>query len=93
MDNRFIIDNLLMQSESDQLEFKAHLDENNIAKHITAMLNGRGGTILVGVNEEKSTISPKPPKQSKTKSNGITYPISPSTSLDVNLYIEPFDLR
>ena len=60
MDNKFIIDNLLMQNESDHLEFKAHFDEHVVAKDVAAMLNGSGGTILVGVNEEKSVVGVSP---------------------------------
>ena len=83
MDNRFIIDNLLMQSESDQLEFKAHLDENNIAKHITAMLNGRGGTILVGVNEEKSIVGISTDLDVKKLLCLLMNKIRPSAPIDV----------
>ena len=47
MDNKFIIDNLLMQNESEHLEFKAHFDERIVAKDVTAMLNGSGELFLL----------------------------------------------
>jgi ATP-dependent DNA helicase RecG len=83
MDNKFIIDNLLMQSESGQLEFKAHLDENAIAKNVTAMLNGRGGTILIGVNEEKSVVGVSPDIDAKMLLCSLMNKIRPSAPIDV----------
>ena len=83
MENRFIIDNLLMQSESEQLEFKAHFDERSIAKQITAMLNGRGGTILVGVNEEKSVVGVSPDLDTKKLLHSLMNEIRPSAPIDV----------
>ena len=83
MENRFIIDNLLMQRESEQLEFKAHFDERSIAKQITAMLNGRGGTILVGVNEEKSVVGVSPDLDTKKLLHSLMNEIRPSAPIDV----------
>jgi len=83
MDNKFIIDNLLMQSESEQLEFKAHLDEDVIAKNVTAMLNGRGGTILIGVNEEKSVVGVSPDTDTKKLLYSLMNKIRPSAPIDV----------
>ncbi len=83
MDNRFIIDNLLMQSESEQLEFKAHLDDKNIAKQITAMLNGHGGTILVGVNEEKTVVGVSADLDVKKLLHSLMNEIRPSAPIDV----------
>ena len=83
MDNRFIIDNLLMQNESEQLEFKAHFDEGVVAKHITAMLNGHGGTILVGVNEEKSIVGVSPDLDVKKILHSLMNKIRPSAPIDV----------
>ena len=83
MDNRFIIDNLLMQNESEQLEFKAHFDESVVAKHITAMLNGRGGTILVGVSEEKSIVGVSPDLDVKSILHSLMNKIRPSAPIDV----------
>ena len=83
MDNRFIIDNLLMQNESEQLKFKAHFDESVVAKHITAMLNGHGGTILVGVNEEKTIVGVSPDPDVKKILRSLMNKIRPSAPIDV----------
>ncbi|MBQ9436608.1 MAG: putative DNA binding domain-containing protein [Bacteroidales bacterium] len=83
MDNRFIIDNLLMQDEGEQLEFKVHFDERNIAKQITAMLNGRGGTIIVGVNEEKSVVGIPPDLDVTKLLHSLMSKIRPSAPIDI----------
>lgn len=83
MDNKFIIDNLLMQSESEQLEFKAHFDENVIAKNVTAMLNEHGGTILVGVNEEKNVVGVSTDIDVKNLLSSLMNKIRPSAPIDV----------
>lgn len=83
MDNKFIIDNLLMQNEGEHLEFKAHFDENIVAKDITAMLNGSGGTILVGVNEEKSVVGVSPDLDVKKLLHSLMNEIRPSAPIDV----------
>lgn len=83
MDNKFIIDNLLMQSESEQLEFRAHLYENAIAQNVTAMLNGRGGTILIGVNEEKSVVGVSSDIDAKKLLYSLMNKIRPSAPIDV----------
>ena len=53
MDNQFIINNLLSQNEGERLEFKLHYNEDVIARQVVAMLNAKGGDILIGVNEAK----------------------------------------
>ena len=83
MDNKFIIDNLLMQNESEHLEFKAHFDEHIVAKDVTAMLNGGGGTILVGVNEEKSVVGVSPELDVKKLLHSLMSGIRPSAPIDV----------
>ena len=83
MDNRFIIDNLLRQNESEQLEFKAHFDEGIVAKHVTAMLNGHGGTILVGVDERKSIVGVSPDLDVKKILHSLMNKIRPSAPIDV----------
>lgn len=83
MDYKFIIDNLLMQSESEHLEFKAHFDETIVAKDVTAMLNGSGGTILVGVNEEKSVLGVSPDLDVKKLLHSLMNEIRPSAPIDV----------
>ena len=83
MDNKFIIDNLLLQNESEHLEFKAHFDESIVAKDVTAMLNGSGGTILVGVNEEKSVVGVSPELDVKKLLHSLMSGIRPSAPIDV----------
>ena len=56
MDNTFIIDNLLRQNESEVLEFKVKLSEDLIAKHVTSMLNNRGGDIIIGIGDNKQIV-------------------------------------
>lgn len=53
MEGKFIIDNLLRQEESDRLEFKLNVTKEALAKNVTAMLNGSGGDIVIGVDENK----------------------------------------
>ena len=83
MDNKFIIDNLLMQNESEHLEFKAHFDERIIAKDVTAMLNGSGGTILIGVNEEKAVVGVSSDLVVKKLLHSLMNKIRPSAPIDV----------
>lgn len=83
MDNKFIIDNLLLQQESEQLEFKAYFDENIIAKNITAMLNGHGGTILVGVNDKKSVVGVSSDIDTRKFLLSLMNKIRPSAPIDV----------
>ena len=83
MDNKFIIDNLLMQNESEHLEFKAHFDEHIVAKDVTAMLNGSGGTILIGVNEEKAVVGVSLDLNVKKLLHSLMNKIRPSAPIDV----------
>lgn len=83
MDNKFIIDNLLMQNESEHLEFKAHFDERIVAKDVTAMLNGSGGTILIGVNEEKAVVGVSSDLDVKKLLHSLMNKIRPSAPIDV----------
>ena len=53
MDNSYIIDNLLGQKESTRLIFKAKAETDAIAKSITALINTKGGDLVVGVNDEQ----------------------------------------
>lgn len=83
MDNRFIIDNLLMQEKSEQLGFLDHFDENEIGKNITAMLNGRGGTILVGIDDRKSVVGVAPTLDDKKVLHSLMKKICPTAPVDV----------
>ncbi len=56
MDGRFIIDNLLRQEKNERLDFLPKATEDILAKVITAMLNDRGGDIVIGVDDTKRII-------------------------------------
>lgn len=83
MDNTFIIDNLLRQNESDNLEFSKSMTNGNIAKMVTAMLNNHGGDILIGVDENKNIIGLKSPINASQLLNNLTSDINPSAPIDV----------
>ena len=53
MDGKFIIDNLLGQKESDRLVLKYLITEEDLARIVTAMLNGKGGDIVIGIGDNK----------------------------------------
>ena len=56
MDGKFIIDNLLRQEESDRLVFKYLITGEDLARIVTAMLNGKGGDIVLGIGVNKRVI-------------------------------------
>jgi len=56
MENSFIIKNLLQQDEGNRLEFKSHVDLDQIAITITALINTQGGDVIIGVDENKTVI-------------------------------------
>ena len=56
MDGKFIIDNLLGQKESDRLVLKYLITEEDLARIVTAMLNGKGGDIVIGIGDNKRVI-------------------------------------
>ena len=47
-----LIKNLIKQGESGQLEFKEVVRKEDIAKTLCAFLNGKGGTVLIGVKDD-----------------------------------------
>ena len=85
MDNTFVIDNLLRQNESDVLEFKKNYSADVIAKNVTAMLNNRGGDILIGVTEEKEVIGIEKNVDIDKLLNKLLSEIAPSAPIDVQL--------
>ena len=55
--------NLLSAGENDQLEFKSHIANADIAaKHIAAFANTNGGRLIVGYNELTNSIDGATPK-------------------------------
>lgn len=85
MDNTFVIDNLLRQNESDVLEFKEKYFPEVIAKNVTAMLNNRGGDILVGITDDKRVIGIDKGIQIEKLLSRLLSGITPSAPIDVQL--------
>lgn len=85
MDNTFVIDNLLRQNESDVLEFKEKYSPEVIAKNVTAMLNNRGGDILVGITDDKQIIGIDKGIQIEKLLSRLLSGIAPSAPIDVQL--------
>lgn len=56
MDGKFIIENFLKQGQSERLEFKPKAIEDQLARNVTAMLNGTGGDIVIGIDDENNII-------------------------------------
>lgn len=83
MDNAFIIENLLRQNESDVLEFKVSISPDNIAKVITAMLNNRGGDILVGVEDNKQVVGINKKIDTNGLLNKLMSEITPTAPIDI----------
>lgn len=85
MDNTFVIDNLLRQNESDVLEFKEKYSPEVIAKNVTAMLNNRGGDILVGITDDKQVIGIDKGVDIGKFLSKLLSGITPSAPIDVQL--------
>ena len=85
MDNTFVIDNLLRQNESDVLEFKEKYSPEVIAKNVTAMLNNRGGDILVGITDDKRVVGIDKGIQIEKLLSRLLSGITPSAPIDVQL--------
>ena len=83
MDNTFVIDNLLRQNESDVLELKEKYSPEVIAKNVTAMLNNRGGDILVGIADDKRVIGIDKDIDVEKLLRGLLSKITPSAPIDV----------
>lgn len=85
MDNTFVIDNLLRRNESDVLEFKEKYSPEVIAKNVTAMLNNRGGDILVGITDDKRVVGIDNGVDIGKLLNKLLSEIAPSAPFDVQL--------
>ena len=85
MDNTFVIDNLLRRNESDVLEFKEKYSPEVIAKNVTAMLNNRGGDILVGITDDKRVVGIDNGVDIGKLLNKLLSEIAPSAPIDVQL--------
>jgi ATP-dependent DNA helicase RecG len=56
MENSFIIENLLRQSEGLRLEFTANTNFDHIAKSITSFINAQGGDLVIGITHKKEIV-------------------------------------
>lgn len=83
MDGKFIIDNLLKQDRSDRLVFLPKIDKDTLAMSVTAMLNGSGGDILVGVDDEKNVLG-IPIVEEEGVQRDLTNRIRPVAPIDVH---------
>lgn len=82
MDGKFIIDNLLRQEESDRLVFKYLVTEEDLARIVTAMLNGKGGDILLGIDANKRVIG-IPNESINVSYLSLTNKIQPSAPIGI----------
>lgn len=84
MDGKFIIDNLLRQEESDRLVFKYLITEEELARNVTAMLNGKGGDIVLGIGDNKRVIG-VPNESLDISYLSLTTKIRPSAPIDIHI--------
>ena len=83
MDGRFIIDNLLRQEKNERLDFLPKATEDMLAKTITAMLNNRGGDIVIGVDDNKRILGVSEGDISGL-SKALANRIRPSAPIDIH---------
>ena len=83
MDGRFIIDNLLRQEKNERLDFLPKATEDMLAKTITAMLNNRGGDIVIGVDDHKRILGVSEGDISGL-SKALANRIRPSAPIDIH---------
>ncbi|MDR2679975.1 MAG: putative DNA binding domain-containing protein [Tannerella sp.] len=85
--NDLIIKNLLQQDANDRIEIKANATLDGIAKTITAFINGRGGDLLLGVDESKKIVGWNNAHQYRTDiQNYLAENIVPTAPVSVNLF-------
>ena len=83
MDGNFIIDNLLRQEKNERLDFLLKATEDTLAKTITAMLNYRGGDIVIGIDDNKRVIGVSEGDISGL-SKALANRIRPSAPIDIH---------
>ena len=80
MNNAFIVDNLLKQTEGERLAFMRDARVDDVAICVTAMLNTDGGDILIGVADNKQLIGISDEfdfKELQQTLNELVKPLSP----------------
>jgi ATP-dependent DNA helicase RecG len=83
------IDMLLQKRESERLEFKATADDvAAVAATVCAMLNGKGGTVVLGVNDQ-GQVQPFPDADERVREieSKLYAKISPASLWSVNAAI------
>ncbi|MDR1180461.1 MAG: putative DNA binding domain-containing protein [Bacteroidales bacterium] len=84
--NDLIIKNLLQQTANDRIEIKTNATLDAIAKTITAFINGRGGDLLLGVDENKKILGLDNAQQYTIEIlDYLTKNIVPTAPVSVNL--------
>ena len=81
------IESLIKQGESQTLEFVATLnDKDIIASHVAALLNSRGGRLLVGVDDNKRVAGiPEAEKVAEELHSFLMKAISPKALFSVGI--------
>jgi predicted HTH transcriptional regulator len=83
-----IIKNLLQQSESDRIEFKTKASPDEVAKTVTAFINGHGGDLLLGVDEDRKVVGLVNAQQYRMDiRNYLSNHIVPTPPVSINLFI------
>ena len=83
MDGKFIIDNLLRQEKNERLVILSMATEDLLAKTITAILNDRGGDIVIGVDNNKEVIGVSE-MDMDVLSKALANRIHPSAPIDIH---------
>jgi ATP-dependent DNA helicase RecG len=86
--NSFLIDNLLQQAENERIKLKASAKLEAIAKEITAFINGHGGDLILGVDDNKNIIGIENAQQFafdiKTFLSDNIVPVAPISVLSIS---------
>ncbi len=86
MENSFILENLLQQTEGVRLEFKAKPNIDAIAKSITSFINTQGGDLVVGIDDNKNVLGiENAQQQSIMIQNSLVELIKPTAPISVHV--------
>lgn len=86
MKDETLIQNLIKAGKSNQLEFRAAVNKEDIAKVLCSFLNGNGGKILVGVKENKEIVDIIEPEAIvKELNNYLVQAIIPEAPITTNI--------
>ena len=86
MENSFIIENLLQQKQGVRLEFRAKPNIDAIAKSITSFINTQGGSLVVGIDNNKKVLGVEHAKEeSITIQNVLVVLIKPTAPISVQV--------